>query len=1556
MTEADNFNSQHRPLVGGVAIMPSAGERQRGTLTAVARRANGTKVLVTCLHNVSSESGDRWRVSGDEVIYQGGTSDDDKVGQLYTEERDGEMKKSWVPVITRLPGEDFDYDNRFDIAALELTGNMNEADASFHLHEPEHKPRPIVSGCVPPTSSLDLILLGIASGETTPTLTDTRGVGRLPGEDGVERKFVDVIVLSRDAVPDRGGDSGGPLVVKDELGNYRMVGILFGSFRPLWYAMWASDVERELGITFGLPAPTAVAGAFQVEQDGGTVNFTPVHEVRPRETVYLRAAGSMSNIDGDTTLTYQWDQVVPEPAVGAPNVVITNRTQSTATFTAPAEAANLEFRLIVTDGNGAKAADSVTVNVVNIPPTANAGDDKTAFPGETVELNGSGNDANEDTLTYQWNQLGLDELGISAVTPVTINNADQATANFVAPDEIGALSFQLTVTDSHEASHSDTVTVTVQNRDPIALAGPDKLISSHNRVTLEGSVSDLDPDDRASVTHTWTQHGNNPTRVIFSPVSGRPAQRTFIPTMTGSYTFTLTATDQHQLSVSDDVTVRVLPASDNVIPANVTATAASGRVDINWHRVSMATGYEVQLGVPEDGGEIGYASYSTDALTHRVENLAPNTRYYYRVRAVKDSFVGPWSATASVVTPGQTPPTPTADQWDVQYLNNKIQVKLTELPAVIPAISEVKAILSIGEELDLTTVEKDIGTTLNEWVDVLTSSETDWQTGRWVAQIRFVNTSSSLYSIGKSVTVPNNPPTAKPGINRVVPVHTLPSLTPAVTLTGAAEDPDAGHVEDMRYSWRVDSAPGSSTRSASRSPSSRVILTTPMENGVEVPNKRTFTPDAIGDYVFTLTVKDPGDLTHSASVTIHACPANETSDWFDTGETRCHNNALQKRQTRRLSNGVIEFQWIDDPDNEVWGAWQDTSASHRNEEPGDWINRGGPSGFYNVSFQSQQRTVAYEKQQRRTSACGNTEERWIAASRRESRTKLAGRTLPRPRTPIDSQWEVRRMNNQIQVKVTSLPPVYDAIIEIRTRLESGSGSDSVTVIKAIGTTLNSWVTVLSSSDDRWSEGEWTAKIRFENSEKNSNYSTTKPVTVPTPPPIIDPWLPWQDAVPSQTRNQATGPYGTTGTTRNRVSGDWSRTGSVRENPVTLEVEEEQTRIITWEVEESRTTTWEKLQERTSQSGNRNETRWVGDSLTETRWLAQSRTETRWTACTLPDTDWADAGQTRVSSRGTWANTSQYRGSGDDREQKQTRTVYREKNQTRTRNCGTETQWVPTSSTTETQWVLDPDPCGPWTDMGDERVSSYGTYARTGRTRGSGANRRCEESRTNQREKQQRRMCDNLEENQWVPITSVTQTRWVSCPVPCGPWTDTGEIRISSYGTYSRTGRTRGSGANRECEESRTNQREKQQRRMCDNLEENRWVSTTSTTQTRWVSCPEEIWPDTWTDTGSIEDYDAGTWQDLSATQGCGPARERKQSRIATWRKEQFQRSNLGNRRTRWIAASRISFQWRDYPEPLRWGEWTDTGQRRENQVLLIIEKEQERTSHCNTTETRWVAA
>ena len=87
-----------------------------------------------------------------------------------------------------------------------------------------------------------------------------------------------------------------------------------------------------------------------------------------------------------------------------------------------------------------------------------------------------------------------------------------------------------------------------------------------------------------------------------------------------------------------------------------------------------------------------------------------------------------------------------------------------------------------------------------------------------------------------------------------------------------------------------------------------VSLIIPSLNGKPLVNKRTFTPDAIGDYVFTLTVTDPGGLSDEANVTIHACPANETSDWFDTGETRVVDGVLEKKQTR-WHNGAAEFRW-----------------------------------------------------------------------------------------------------------------------------------------------------------------------------------------------------------------------------------------------------------------------------------------------------------------------------------------------------------------------------------------------------------------------------------------------------------------------------------------------------------------------------------------------------------------------------------------------------------------------------------------------------------------------
>ena len=99
---------------------------------------------------------------------------------------------------------------------------------------------------------------------------------------------------------------------------------------------------------------------------------------------------------------------------------------------------------------------------VNTAPTVNAGVDQTVVDNATANLNGSGSDADGDSLTFSWTQI--------AGTTVAINNASSASASFTPPNvAMGApetLTFQLTVNDG-SLSRTDTVDITVQEPLPV---------------------------------------------------------------------------------------------------------------------------------------------------------------------------------------------------------------------------------------------------------------------------------------------------------------------------------------------------------------------------------------------------------------------------------------------------------------------------------------------------------------------------------------------------------------------------------------------------------------------------------------------------------------------------------------------------------------------------------------------------------------------------------------------------------------------------------------------------------------------------------------------------------------------------------------------------------------------------------------------------------------------------------------------------------------------------------------------------------------------------------
>ncbi|EGJ51784.1 FG-GAP repeat domain-containing protein [Desulfocurvibacter africanus] len=176
-----------------------------------------------------------------------------------------------------------------------------------------------------------------------------------------------------------------------------------------------------------------------------------------QEGVKVTLDGSGSS---DTSGAIPWSWVQTD----GPDVTLRSPNTARPYFNAPqvdAAGAKLTFTLTITNSQGITASDSLDVTVTNQPkaPVAKAGDDRTVAGGTAVSLDGSASEAGEGSITaWAWAQ--------SAGTPVTLIDADKATASFTAPEVGGAdetLSFTLTVTNSAGLSSSDSLTITLQD-------------------------------------------------------------------------------------------------------------------------------------------------------------------------------------------------------------------------------------------------------------------------------------------------------------------------------------------------------------------------------------------------------------------------------------------------------------------------------------------------------------------------------------------------------------------------------------------------------------------------------------------------------------------------------------------------------------------------------------------------------------------------------------------------------------------------------------------------------------------------------------------------------------------------------------------------------------------------------------------------------------------------------------------------------------------------------------------------------------------------------------
>ena len=197
----------------------------------------------------------------------------------------------------------------------------------------------------------------------------------------------------------------------------------------------------------------------------------------------------------------------------------------------------------------------------NQPPTAQAGSNLTTEVGRQVTVTGSGYDADGHITSHLWKQV--------SGPAVTLQNPEQWSTSFMAPDETGTVRLRLEVTDDDGTSASDDVLISVNeppNQTPSVWAGSDARVEVGSSVSLTGSAHD---NDGEIVSWSWTRIGG--ASVALQDASS-PTVRFTAPGSEGYTRLRLRVTDDDGATAYDEVVVTYYDPT----PVNQSPTANAG--------------------------------------------------------------------------------------------------------------------------------------------------------------------------------------------------------------------------------------------------------------------------------------------------------------------------------------------------------------------------------------------------------------------------------------------------------------------------------------------------------------------------------------------------------------------------------------------------------------------------------------------------------------------------------------------------------------------------------------------------------------------------------------------------------------------------------------------------------------------------------------------------------------------------------------------------------------------------------------------------------------------
>ena len=162
----------------------------------------------------------------------------------------------------------------------------------------------------------------------------------------------------------------------------------------------------------------------------------------------------------------------------------------------------------------------------NTPPVANAGADQVVFEGVTVNLSGAANDADGDSLTFQWTQTGGPSVSISGATSRTAKFRRTGCRCRHATESHVRFRGQRRAGNQRELHHRHRRGKRTADRK--RRAGPDRRFGGDRQ--LDGSGSS-DPNLSGPLAYRWTQLGGSAV-ALSDTTAERP---TFVaPVVTGA--------------------------------------------------------------------------------------------------------------------------------------------------------------------------------------------------------------------------------------------------------------------------------------------------------------------------------------------------------------------------------------------------------------------------------------------------------------------------------------------------------------------------------------------------------------------------------------------------------------------------------------------------------------------------------------------------------------------------------------------------------------------------------------------------------------------------------------------------------------------------------------------------------------------------------------------------------------------------------------------------------------------------------------------------------------